>query len=248
MRFVIASAILALLVVGVVVADNLARGYVADQIAGKVRSSLSVPASTPVEVSVGGTSVLLQLLSGKLDQVDVGLAHVALGELGGSADLMASGIPIDSSRPIDLARVVFVTDQADLQKLFSGIPGLSPDAITVSKGAVTLGTKVTLFGYSLPVGITFTPAARGGLLELTPTTILIGKQSFTAEQLKASAFGALADSLFVSHKVCVASLLPKGFSLESLSLSGSRIQLTVSAQKVVLGSRLMASRGSCPAA
>lgn len=78
---VIVCGVLALLVVGVVVLDNAARGYASERIAGEIRSSLSLPASAPVDVSVGGTSVLWQLLTGKLDRIDVGVARLALGSL-----------------------------------------------------------------------------------------------------------------------------------------------------------------------
>ncbi len=246
LRFVVTAGIISLLVVAAIVADNAARGIVADQIAKQVRTSLAVPASTPVDVSVGGTSVLVQLLSGSLDKVDVGIARLSLGELAGSAQLTASGIPLDTSKPTALARFVFVTDQTALKALFSTVPGLAPKQIAIADGKVTLGTEVTLFGYSLPVGIEFTPSASKGQLVLTPSSIVINGQSFTGKQLKASAFGSLTDALFVNHAVCVAPLLPKNFTLESVFITGKSIQLTVSAQNAVLNSKLLASRGTCP--
>ena len=248
LRFVLTAGILSLLVVGVIVADGAARSAVSEQISKQVRSSLAVPVGTPVDVSVGGTSVLLQLLSGSLDRVDVGIARVSLGGLTGSAQLTASGIPLDTSKPTALARFVFVTDQTALKTLFSGVPDLSPKTIKIADGKVTLGTEVTLAGFSLPVGIEFRVSANRGQLQLTPASIIINKLSFTAEQLKASAFGSLTDALFVDHTVCIAQLLPEGFTLESVYVSDKTIQLTVSAEDVVLDGKLLSSRGSCPAA
>jgi uncharacterized protein YpmS len=245
--FVIVCGVLALLVVGVVVLDNVVRGYASDQIASKVRSSLSLPATTPVTVSVGGTSVLLQLLSGKLDHIDVGIAHLALGALKGSAELTADGVPIEAGKPIDRTGIVFMTDQDALSTLFASTPGLTGGTVTVAQNTIKFGTEVTLFGFTLPVGISFTPSVSKGQLGLTPTSISLNKQSFTAKQLEASAFGGLTDSLFVKHTVCVASMLPKGFVLDRVTVSGTKIALAVSAEKVVLDSKLMASRGICPA-
>jgi hypothetical protein len=235
------------MVVGVVVLDNVVRGYASDQIASKVRSSLSLPATTPVTVSVGGTSVLLQLLSGKLDHIDVGIAHLALGALKGSAELTADGVPIEAGKPIDRTGIVFMTDQDALSTLFASTPGLTGGTVTVAQNTIKFGTEVTLFGFTLPVGISFTPSVSKGQLGLTPTSISLNKQSFTAKQLEASAFGGLTDSLFVKHTVCVASMLPKGFVLDRVTVSGTKIALAVSAEKVVLDSKLMASRGICPA-
>ncbi|MEO6944382.1 MAG: DUF2993 domain-containing protein [Lacisediminihabitans sp.] len=246
--FVIVCAVLALLMVGVVLLDNLARGYLSDQIAGKVRSSLSLSASTPVTVSVAGTSVLVQLMSGKLDHIDVGIAQLALGTLKGSAELTADGIPIEAGKPTDRTRIVFMADQKVLATLFANTPGFSAGAVTVERNTIKLGTEVTLFGFTLPVGISFSPSVVKGQLTLTPTSISVNKQSFTAEQFTASAFGALADSLFVQHTVCIASILPKGFVLDRITASGSKVAVAVSAEKIVLDSKLMASRGTCPPA
>jgi hypothetical protein len=244
--FVIVCGVLALLVVGVVVLDNVARGYASDRIATKVRSSLSLPASAPVDVSVGGTSVLWQLLSGKLDRIDVGVAQLALGTLKGSAELTATGVPIEAGKPIDRTAIVFLTDQEALSSLFASTPGLTAGTVKVSQNTIKFSTEVTLFGFTLPVGISFTPSVSKGQLGLTPTSITLNKQSFTAKQLEASAFGGLTDSLFVKHTVCVASILPKGFVLDRVTVSGTKIALAVSAEKVVLDSKLMASRGTCP--
>lgn len=233
--------------VGAVVLDNAARSYASEQIAAKVRSSMALPASTPVDVTVSGTSVLWQLLSGKLDRIDVGVARLALGALTGSAELSAEGIPIEAGKKIDRTTIVFTTDEKALATLVATTPGLTGGTVTLSDGGVKFGTNVTLFGFALPVGISFTPSASKGQLELTPTSISLNEQTFTAKQLEASAFGALTDSLFVTHSVCVASMLPKGFVLDRVTVSGKNIALAVSAQKVVLDSKLMASRGSCPA-
>ena len=155
--------------VGAVVADNAARSYASEQIATKVRASLALPASTPVDVTVAGTSVLWQLLSGKLDRIDVGVARLALGALTGSAELSAEGIPIEAGKKIDRTEIVFTTDEKALSTLFASTPGLTGGTVAVSDGSVEFGTNVTLFGFALPVGISFTPSASKGQLELDPS-------------------------------------------------------------------------------
>jgi hypothetical protein len=248
LRFVLTAGIISLVIIGAIVADGAARSYVAKQIETQLRTSLAVPASTPVDVTVGGTSVLFQLLSGSLDRVDVGIARVSLGELAGSAQLTASNIPLDKNKPTSLLRIVFASDQTALKALFSTVPGLSPKQITIADGKVTLGTEITVAGFSLPVGIQFVPSASKGQLQLTPTAIVINKLNFTAKQLKTSAFGSLAEPLFVSHSICIAPLLPKGFVLESVFVTGKSIQLTVSAEDVTLNGTALSSKGTCPEA
>jgi hypothetical protein len=239
--------ILVLVVAGAVVLDGAARSYASTMIANKVRSSFSIPASEPVDVTVGGASVLLQLLSGKLDRVDVDVPTLSIGNLSGAGTLTATGIPIDQSKPVDTLQVRFTTDLAGLQKLVAGLTGAPVNSVTLVNGAVQVGTSLSVFGQALPVGITFTPAAKSGQLQLTPTSVQVNNQTFTASQLKTT-FGSLGASLLDVRQLCVANQLPSGFTLDSVRISGSTLSLAISAKKVPMSTAILTSKGTCPAA
>jgi hypothetical protein len=245
--FGVLAGVLVLLVAAVVVLDGAARSYASTMIGDKVRSSLSIPASEPVDVTVGGASVLLQLLSGKLDRVDVDVPTLSIGNLSGDGSLTATGIPIDQSSPVDALQVRFSTDQAGLQKLVAGLTSVPVNTVTLVNGAVQVGTSLSVFGRALPVGISFTPAAKSGELQLTPTSVQVSGKTFTAAQLKTT-FGSLGAPLLETRQLCVANQLPVGFTLDSVTVSGSTLSLAVSAKRVAMSTAILTSKGSCPAA
>jgi hypothetical protein len=245
--FGVLAGVLVLLVAAVIVLDGAARSYASTMIADKVRSSLSIPASEPVDVTVGGASVLLQLLSGKLDRVDVDVPTLSIGNLTGDGSLTATGIPIDQSKPVDALQVRFSADQAGLQKLLAGVTGLPANTVALANGAVQVSTSISVFGQALPVGISFTPAAKSGELQLTPTSVQVSGKTFTATELKTT-LGSAGASLLNTRQVCVANQLPAGFTLDSVTVSGSTLSLAVSAKQVAMSTAVLSSKGSCPAA
>jgi hypothetical protein len=239
--------VLVLLVAAVIVLDGAARSYASTMIGDKVRSSLSIPASEPVDVTVGGASVLLQLLSGTLDRVDVDVPTLSIGNLSGGGSLTATGIPIDQGKPVDTLRVQFSTDQAGLQKLWAGLTGLPANTVALVNGAIQVSTSVTVFGRALPVGISFTPAAKSGELQLTPTSVKVSGQTLTAAQLKTT-LGSVGASLLDTRQLCIANQLPSGFTLDRVTVSGSTLSLSVAAKQVAMSTATFTSKGTCPAA
>ena len=235
---------LVIVITGGVVLDNVARGYVGKLIEAKARSSLALPESTPVTVTVGGTSVLYQAATGKFERVDVAIDKLGVGDLSGKAILTASGIPIKQSQPIDRARVVFIAGQGELTKLFAGFTGLPMSSVTIGSGAVQVGTTVTALGVTVPVAIAFVPSVVGGQLALTPKSLVVNGATLTPAALR-STFGALADPLLATQKVCVAKYLPKQLPLDSVTIKGSSLELAVSGRSVTLSTALLTTKGVC---
>ena len=235
---------LVIVITGAVVLDNVARGYVGGLIEAKARSSLALPESTPVMVTVGGTSVLYQAATGKFERVDVAIDTLGVGDLSGKAILTASGIPIKQSQPIDSARVVFIAGQGELTKLFTGFTSLPVRSVTIGSGAVQVGTAVTALGVTVPVVIAFVPSAIGGQLALTPKSLMVNGATLTPAALRTT-FGALADPLLATQKVCVAKYLPKQLPLDSVTVKGSSLELAVSGRSVTLNTALLTTKGVC---
>ncbi len=243
---IVGAIVVVLLVVAAIVADNVARGYIAQLAVSKFRSSLSVPRSTKVTATVGGPSALLQLAAGTLDRVEITAKGLKVGGLTGDARLTEEGIPLDETRPTRLATLRFSTDEAGLRTLLASFPDLPVDEVSLSGSSVEFGTTVKAFGLSIPVSVATTPAAVNGQLTLQPTAFTVNGAKFTPEKLTTT-FGALADGVTKTQVVCVARLLPSAFRLQALHVEGSRISLEVSAANVVLDAKLFATEGSCPA-
>jgi hypothetical protein len=235
------AAILVLLVVGVV-----ARAYASHLIENSVRSSLSIPASTPVHASVGGAAVLLQLLSGRLDRVDITSTGLTVGALTGDATLTATGVPIDQSKPIDHARLEFSVDAAQLRTIVGEVSGLPVSSVSVASGAIALGTTITVLGIGIPVTVAVTPSALDGALVLTPKSVQFNGQTLTPADLRKT-FGSLADTILGTRTICVAQFLPKALVLDSVSVKGTGVSLVVTADNVILDSGLLTTKGVCAA-
>ncbi|MCU1513402.1 MAG: hypothetical protein JWO10_492 [Microbacteriaceae bacterium] len=245
--WIVLAGVLVLLVAAFFVVDSLARSYAANLIDDKVHSALKIPASQPVDVSVAGVSVIAQLLTGKLERVTIDAHDLAVGPLSGDVTLAASGIPIDQSKPIDSAELGFSVGQKELEKLVAPLSTalkLPLSSVGISHGAVDVSAKFAVLGLSIPVTISFTPSAVGGQLALEPKTVEINGAKFTPKDL-GNVLGSAGASLANPQKVCVASLLPKGFVLESIRVSGNRLVLAVSARSVTLDSSLLSTFGTC---
>jgi hypothetical protein len=242
---IVVAIIVVLLIVAGFVLDGVARSYAAGIVRDEVRTGLSIPAAQPVDVTVGGASVLLQLAAGKLQQVDVDLPQLAIGDLTGAATLRGTGVPITQGKPIDRASLGFSTDESGLQKLLKGLSGVPVTSVTIGSGAVILGAKFTIFGIALPVKIATTPSAIDGELALTPKYAVINGAKVSVKDLASVAGGALAD-VVKTQKICVASLLPVAFHLDQIAIHGSTVRLAVSAKSVVLDDSLLSTKGTCP--
>lgn len=244
-RGIIAIGALVVLVVAAVLLDSVARGYAANLIQTKVRSSLALPASTPVSVTVGGFSVLAQLATGSLERVDVTVDALPVGDLTGNATLTATGIPIDQSKPIDGVRLAFTIDQAQVRKLLAGYGSVPISSLSLGAGVVKVGTSFSVLGVSLPISMSLAPSADKGQLVLTPTDVTVGGKVLTPADIRSS-FGSVAASVLAPQKICVAKYLPKALRLDAVAVAGTGVQLSVTGSSLLLNDTLLTTKGTCP--
>ena len=242
---IVLAVLVVLIVVALFVVDGLVRTTVERTIETQARSSLNVPASTPIDATVGGGPVLLQLAAGSLDHVDIRSKGLAIGALTGDAHVVATGLPLDQSQSIDTLKVSFATGQAGLQKLLANITNGAVDSASIASGAVKVTTTLKVLGFSVPVGISAVPAAVNGELTLTPKSFEVAGNTVDPSALT-STLGSVAEPLTKTQTICVASSLPKGFTLRSVTIAGSTIALSVSASHVVLAEKTFTTVGTCP--
>ena len=244
--FVLIAVVLVVLIVGFFVANAAVTSYAQNEIKQKVIAALGVDPKTDVDVKLGGGSVLLQALSGKLKTVDVTIPKLAFGDLVGSATLNATEVPLDQNQPLQKLAITYSVSEKDVRVLASDLSGAKLDTITLEKPEIVAKTTLSVFGFGIPVGLGLTPSASKGQLVFTPTTILVSGQKFTSKQLIATpGLGSLARDLLQQQSFCVAQYLPKALEVTSVKVVAHQLVLKISGDGAALGGSAFSTKGSC---
>jgi hypothetical protein len=243
---VVAVVVVVALIVGFFVADAAVKAYAQDQIKQKVVAALGVDPATRVDVKLGGGSVLLQALSGRLSTVDVTIPKLAFGTLVGSATMHATQVPLDQSAPLQKLAITYRVSEKNVRVLASQLSGMPLDTITLEQPEIVANATFTVLGFGIPVGLGLTPSASNGELVFTPTTILVSGQKFTSKQLIATpGLGALARSLLKQQSFCVAQYLPRALTVTSVKVASHQLVLGISGDGAALGGSAFSTKGSC---
>ena len=245
--FVTIAVVLVVLIAGFFIADAAAKSYAQDRIKQELVSSLGLPSGTEVDVKVGGGSVLLQALSGKLKVVDVDIPKLAFGDLVGSATLHATQVPLDQSQPLDKLAISYTVSEKNVAALATQLSGVKLASIALEDKQIVATATLSVLFLTVPVGLGLSPSAQNGQLAFTPTSITVSGQTFTAEQLLANpAFGSIARTLLQQQSFCVARYLPRAMTLTSAKVSGTSMVLDFSGDGAVIGGSAFSTKGSCP--
>ncbi|CAN5413228.1 hypothetical protein BH10ACT6_BH10ACT6_03100 [soil metagenome] len=240
------AGILVVLIVGVVVADAAAKAYARDRIRAQLVSALGLPASSEVAVDVGSGSILLQALGGSLANLDVHVPTLAFGELVGAADIRATAVPLDTSRPVGTLEANYAVTGKSLSTLAKDLKGVEVTSLTLDQARIVAGASLTVLGASVPVTLGLTPSVADGRLVFTPADIVIAGQTFTAAQLTANPlFGSTASTLLQPQSLCIAQYLPKALTATAAQITGGSLIVSFSGDGAVLGGPGFTTKGSC---
>lgn len=244
--FVVIGIVLVVLIAGFFVADAAAKAYAQQQIRTQLASALGLDSSAGIGVDVGGGSILLQALTGRLDTLDVTVPELAFGELVGSADIHATGIPLDTGRPLRTLSGTYTVDEDHVAVLASSLSGLDLDSVTLTQPEIVAAAHVTVLGASIPIGVGLTPSVAKGELVFTPSSIRVAGQAFTASSIRESPiFGGLATRLLQQQPFCVAQYLPSALTLSSVKVVGHRLVAGFTADGATIGGTDFSTKGSC---
>lgn len=236
--------VVVVLAVALVVLDTWARQQVAAYVTDKVQEVLDLDSDEPVDVEVGGFSVLAQLATGRFEQLDVGVDTVTIGDLTGGVSLRAEGVPIDTTKPVETVQVEFTVGEESLQSIAHSVSSAAIDRVELVGDEVRFGTQFSLFGISIDIGIGVEPFADNGAIGFTPTSVELNGSRSSVEEL-AKQFGPAADALLGTRSICVAEWLPKSVTLEDVEVKGKTLVVTLGADGVLLDESALATLGSC---
>lgn len=237
----------ALVVLGVVaffVAEGFAKNYARDYVRERVIAVLQLPDDAEVDVDLGGGSIILQALTGRVDRVDVDVPVVTFGALSGGVQLHAEGVPLDATAAVEVLRIDFAIGADDLAAL-----GQTADAsatFELAEGEVQLSSEFALFGASIPIGVSLEPSAAEGALVLTPTSVTIGSETFEAGADADSFLAQLVAGLFQPQTLCIAGSVPQALVLTDASVDDAELVLAFTADGASFGGPELSTLGSCP--
>lgn len=237
--------VLVLLAVIAVIADNAVRAYAEDRVRTELRTALSLPDDAPLDVRIGGFSMLLQLVSGTIDRVDVAADSVDFGGLTGPATVVATGVPLDQTQPVEALRLRFGATEHSLTTLSANLSGLPITSVAIDGDEIDVSGELQALFITLPLGVGLIPAADDGQIAFTPTSIRVADAVFTADDLR-DRFGSLADQALETRDFCISEYLPAPITLTDVTLDDPRMVLTFDAADVVLDEATLDTMGTCP--
>lgn len=243
----IVLAILVLLaVVAVLIGESIAKDYARDYIRTRVIQVLALPADAKVDVDLHGGSIILQALSGHVNEVDVDVPELAFGPLTGSATLHAEDVPLDASAPVGVLRVEFAVGEQDLAAIAGNLSGLQLDSIQLQDPDIVIASSFSVLGFPIPLGVSIEPSAVDGQLVFTPDAVTVADQQFAVRDVLANPlFGAFAGQLLQQQSICIATQLPKALVVTDATVDGKRLVLTFTGDGAALGGPELSTPGTC---
>lgn len=235
-----------LLAAAAVAADAIARSLAEKAIAQEITSALDVPAGTPVEVRIGGGSVLLQALTGGLERLEADVDALTLGPLTGDLRIVAQGVPLDPKAATRELTVSYTIPESALSDLTPELTGITIEDVGLAGEEIVADGGVSVFGVTLELGLGLTPGVIDGDLVFAPTSIRIGSETFTAQQLRDNAlFGGLAAQLLHERRICIADALPAALTVTEVRVQGSALAVTLDGSGAAFGGADFQQNGSC---
>jgi hypothetical protein len=234
-----------LLVIGYLVAERLIRDYAATLVTDEVVSALELPNDEGVTVDFGPASMLLQVISGSINTVNLDVDELTIGELTGSATVVGHNVPLAEGAAITDLAIDFTISEDNLGALVSAYSAGAVDSVGLNDGLINITTDVELLAFSLPVTLGLEPTASDGDLVFTPDNVAVNGATLTADEVRDSYFGSVAAPLLEPRSFCVAEQLPQSLVLTGVSVQGQTLVLTLDGAGTVLSEEAFAAKGSC---
>jgi hypothetical protein len=242
---IVIAAVVVLGIIAFFVAEALAKDYARGYVRDRIVEVLQLPDDAEVDVDLGGGSIILQALTGQVDQVDVDVPEVAFGELSGAVRLHAEGVPLDAMQPVDVLGIDFAIGADDLTALGQGEAGEGAPTFEFAEGEVLLSSELAVFGAAIPLSLTLAPSAADGDLVLTPTSITLGSETFSSGD-DDSFFGQILSSLFQPQNLCIAGSVPQALVLTDATIDDTELVLAFTGDGAAFGGPELSTPGTCP--
>jgi hypothetical protein len=236
-----------LLIAAFFIAEKYVREYAENYARDQIVSVLALPEDTPVKVTLGEGSIILQALSGAIREVNVEADDVTFGELTGDAAIAATNVPLDGTKPVKTLDIAVTIDEENVRTLAGSLSGLELSSIELQDGVIAIGTEFNIFNIvRIPVGVDLAPAAQDGAITFDPVTIYLGDDPISVADLRNSPeFSSLAGDLLRTQTVCVASSLPQALTVVDVQVVRSDLVIKVNGDGTPLSGPGLSTMGVC---
>lgn len=237
-----------LLVIAFFVAEKYVREYAENYTREQIVSVLALPEDTPVQVTLGEGSIILQALSGAIREVNVSAQDVTFGQLTGDAEIAATRVPLDGTQPVDTLDISVTIDEENVRTLAGSLSGLELNSIELQEGVIAIGSEFNILNFIvIPVAVDLAPAAEDGAITFDPVTIYLGDDPISVADLRNSPeFSSLAGDLLRTQTVCVADSLPQALTVVDVQVVGSDLVVRVNGDGTALSGPGLSTMGTCP--
>jgi hypothetical protein len=213
------------------VAQNLVRDEIQKELPPDVTAK-------DLSVKIDGFSVIGQFIAGRFEKVELGASQVRVQGNPLRASVVAHGVPIDMTKPVQRIEGTMVIGQDSVNDLVS-----LPNHTTVTLNRDAVGLKGTGQILGIEVGYTASVAPtlqNGSTVVLTPLSVSVtaGGGAFDVTRFA-------KDLVPSSIPICVAEYLPQGVDATGLEVHERSATVSVAADGLVLGGNALQKRGSC---
>lgn len=244
---IVLVAVVGLLVAAFFIADSIARNYATDYVKQQIIKVLGLPEDTPVDVTLGEGSIILQALAGSINSVDVSADQLTFGQLTGDAAIHAEKIPLDGALPVGQLGITMTISEQHVRTLAGSLSGLDLKSIDLADGVIKVASEFNIFNIIvIPVAVDLAPGATDGGITFDPVTVYLGEDPISVADLRNNPeFSALAGDLLRTQTVCVANSLPKALTLDDVKVVGTDLVVSVNGDGVALSDPGLSTMGTC---
>lgn len=236
---VIASLAVLGLVAVYFVTDFVLRGYAERRIRQEIQSSVPAAVTGDVNVTIGGTSVIAQYLSGTFERIDVeGASLQVMGEPL-AVHLVAQDVPVDRTKTLGPVRGTVDFTGNTLEALLP--PSARGATLTFGQDSVTYTGSLSVLGLPIDYRATATPSVTADSILLTPTSAEVGTSVGSLD------VGGIVQRILGEQplRLCLGKYLPAGAQLTGVQAKPGLAHLTFTVTGLKLDGTSLAQRGTC---
>lgn len=235
------------LVVGLVVAffivDSGLRTLAEDRVKAEITANLPEGATGDVDVTIGGASVIAQYLAGSFDRVELDAPTFALDGVPAAVHVVASGVPVDRTKPVRDVTGTVDLGQESLNTLLAAGGETGDAELTLGTGEVSYSGTFPVFGFEIGYEATATPSTSADSLLFTPTGA-----DLTSDAGSVDVSGVIP--LILGQEplsICIAQYLPDGVTLAGVDVTPERARIKLESSTLMLTRQSLTTLGSCSA-